>query len=443
MLKTRRPALLWAAALLLSGCAMPLGDNYEVPAPKSESESESESGTAGTDNAAPPSLVTQSFGSDAGTPDSARKLMMDRKDDTAITAAAPLAIALPDGLETVPAGFTLTAGATSPAAVVINGNGRTLGLQTGSPGSIISIGDGVTLTLRNISLRGLAANTAPLVTVARGGTLILGDGAVIKDNTSSIDGGGAAVEDGGTLVLDGGTIMGNTAAWSGGGVAVSGQFTMESGTIAGNTAKDGIGVAGGGGVYVKSGGNFTMKSGTIAENRAQVQGGGILVKDAGAISISNAVIRNNTAGTGGGVAGTRTNIDMQNSSIRDNVAPWGGGVYFDGGTHNFSMNGGEILGNTTTPPTPGASGGVHLLNTTTFTMAGAALIHQDNPVYFGSPSVRLKVADTLTQNPAANIVGSVYSGNMILIGSVSGNQNKFLVNGASGKIDASGVYNNP
>jgi hypothetical protein len=437
MLKPRW--VLWAAALLLSGCALPLGDDYQVPAPKSES------GTTGTDNAALPSLVTQSFGSDAGTPDSARKLMMDRKDDAAITAAAPLAIALPYGLEAVPAGFTLTAGTTSPAAVVITGNGRALGLQTGSTGSIISVGDGVTLTLRNISLRGLAANTAPLVTVARGGTLILGDGAVIKDNTSSIDGGGAAVEDGGELILDGGAITGNTAE-NGGGVSVSGsgaQFTVKSGTIAGNFAKGAIGASGGGGVYVKSGGNFAMGGGTISENRAQTMGGGIFVKDAGAISISNAVIRNNTAAQGGGVTGLKTDIAMQNSSIRDNVAQQGGGVQFtgtDGTTYNFfRMTGGEILGNTTIGV---ENGGVVLFVGATLTMAGSALVHQDDPICFRHDTVRIEVADILTQNPAANIVkaGAFTAGQAILTGATAGGYDKFLVKGVPGQINQDGTH---
>jgi hypothetical protein len=389
-------------------------------------------------------LVIQSFGSASATPNSARKLMMARKDDAAITAAVPLEIDLPAGSETVsPFSFE---GTTSPAAVVINGGGRTLWLETGSTGSIISVGEGVTLTLRNISLRGLAANTAPLVTVAQGGTLILGDGAVIRDNTSSNDGGGAAVEAGGTLILDGGTITGNTAG-SGGGVAVSGagaQFTMENGTITGNFAKDGMGRVGGGGVCVRNGGNFTMEGGTILENRAQAQGGGIFVREAGTISISNAVIRNNTAKEGGGVAGYKANIAMQNSCIRDNVAQGGGGVYFtsDGTTCNFSMTGGEILGNTTTPLTPGSSGGVHL-NNTTLTMAGAALIRQDDPVYCASSST-ITIAGALTRNPAANFVQPGGS-RTLLTGHVTteNNYTKFLVNGMPGKINGSGEYNVP
>jgi hypothetical protein len=216
---------------------------------------------------------------------------------------------------------------------------------------------------------------------------------------------------------------------------------MESGTITDNTAR-GLGIEGGGGVDVANGGNFTMRSGAISENRVQDSGGGIFVYHAGTISISNADIRNNTANNGGGgVGGFNTDITIQDSCIRDNWALWGGGVYFNGNTKNFNMTGGEILDNTTAPPPPGVTGGVHLSSGTTLTMAGTAMIGQDNPVYFASNTVRLIIGGTLTtQFQAANIVG-VSSGQTILAGSLSSsNCSKFLVKGEYSKINTSGVY---
>jgi hypothetical protein len=130
----------------------------------------------------------------------------------------PLEIKLSPGTEVVDLNGNSDLGAglvldstNSPASVTIDGQERTVRLDANSAGgSLITVGAGVTLTLKNITLAGKDGNNAALVRVEAGGTLILEDGAVIRDNKNTAgNGGGVAVGVGGTLTMEGGTINGN------------------------------------------------------------------------------------------------------------------------------------------------------------------------------------------------------------------------------------------
>jgi fibronectin type 3 domain-containing protein len=127
-------------------------------------------------------------------------------------------------------------------------------VQLASNGSLFTINNGVTLTLQNnVTLKGRAANTASLVSVSSGGTLIM-NGGTISGNTATF-GGGVYVYNG-TFIMSGGSISGNRANYGSGGVYVyNGTFTMSGGSISGNNAS--FAVTGnyykGGGVYVDRG----------------------------------------------------------------------------------------------------------------------------------------------------------------------------------------------
>jgi hypothetical protein len=377
------------------------------------------------------------FGSAEDTSNSARKLLKAKK---AVT--TPLEIDLPAGSETVPA-FTFTAGTTSPATVVSNGNGRTLRLQSGSAGSIISVGSGVTLTLREITLEGHGTNTEALVTVLSGGTLILESGAVIRDliNTS-FDGAGGVLVDGGTLTMNGGTITGNTGD-DGGGVQVEGAD-----------------------------GQFTLSGGTISSNQARSSGGGIYLNSAKTVSISNASIRNNTADfNGGGIYAYDTPVTMGNSSVTDNSSNQGGGVYFQvqASSKTFTMTGGSIsrndagdigggvyvssinTGNTimasfnmedgeirTNTAQPYFGAGVYLSKCATLGMKGRARVDQNNRVCIGNENSRINITGTLVYDPAANIEGTISSGDQVLTGNTSSNYEKFRFDGYTNKFTTDG-----
>ncbi|MDR1470661.1 MAG: right-handed parallel beta-helix repeat-containing protein [Spirochaetaceae bacterium] len=135
----------------------------------------------------------------------------------------------------------------------------------------------VELTLKNITFKGMAANTAPLIRVESGGTLIMRSGARLMDNTNTkvkTYGGGVFVGSGGTFEMWDGTISGNRMSKSnstGGGVYVAsgGTFTMKGGIISENSAAGDRG----GGVYVFNGGTFTMEGGFIEHNTAKYGGG--------------------------------------------------------------------------------------------------------------------------------------------------------------------------
>ena len=169
-----------------------------------------------------------------------------------------------------------------------------------------NVNSGGALTLTNITLDGNKKNIeaeAPLINVADGGKLTLGDKATLQNNNNKynnnddIGGKGGGVLNKGTLTMNGGTITGNTANM-GGGVLNESTFTMSDGAeITGNTAREY-----GGGVHNA---NFisctcTMSGGSITNNSANNNGGGVY--NASNFTMSeDAEITGNKANVGGGV----------------------------------------------------------------------------------------------------------------------------------------------
>jgi predicted outer membrane repeat protein len=397
--------------------------------------------------------------------------MKDKSGDNSITAINPLLIDLPDGIEQVPSGFTLTQGSNSPAAVVIDGHGRTLELEDGG-GSIITVGSGVTLALRNITLQGRASNTASLVQV-NGGTLKLESGAVIKGNVTSAPGGGVAVSGGGTLRIESGAVIReNTSLADGGGVYVgtdtmSGTLIMKGGTITANTADN----SGGGVALYNSSVSSEISGGTISDNLAGLDGGGIWVDEVANLTISNIVIRNNAAtgnGTslqrnGGGMYVRKTEVTMKDCFVTGNTAKNdGGGIRVELGT--FTMENGIITKNTTNSTSGGISvsgtyftmengeissnkasigntNGVYLMSSSghasIFKMLGSARVASDDNVFIANGSaIEVLSGQLSTTGLAANIKGTLSSGTMILTGTgVSQYRNKFLYNDSTLTID--------
>ena len=126
------------------------------------------------------------------------------------------------------------------------------------------------------------------------GTLIMNDGAAIKDNTVYC--GAVYVWPGGTFNMNGGTISGNYGTNNGGAVCMGGgTFTMDGGVISGNKA----GVGGGAVSVFAAGAVFNMNGGTISNNSITGSlGGGVLVYN-GEMKVSgNPVITGNTAKDG-------------------------------------------------------------------------------------------------------------------------------------------------
>jgi uncharacterized repeat protein (TIGR02543 family) len=203
-------------------------------------------------------------------------------------------------------GITLTGGITE----------RTVSLST--PGSLFTVESGVMLTLdNNVTLQGRSDNTASLVRVNSGGSLVMNTGSKVSGNTVSKD------------------------YAHGGGVYVSGTFTMNGGDISNNSIYS---YYGGGGVHIDSNGTFTMSGGKIKNNSAynysssnSTNGGGVSVwggvftMNGGEVSDNSAYnYDSNPSSYGGGVDVYGGMFTMSGGTISGNTASYGGGVYVSG-----------------------------------------------------------------------------------------------------------------
>jgi hypothetical protein len=352
--------------------------------------------------------VIRSFGP-AGNEDSALNLMNEKKDDNSLTIdlpGTPAEVAAPNG-------EALVAGDNSPAKVIIDGHGRVLRIQ--AQGTLLTVGRGVTLTLRNITLQGYDGNNAPLVTVLRGGKLILGEQAILTGNKSAGDAGGVWVN-GGELVLNNGAVIKGMEARRGGGVLIdeNGKLGMYGGTIGGGPG-DGNGASGalGGGGVLAAEGSFDMTGGYLRWNYAVDGGGGVLVMEGSSFNMVDGYLQRNYAEAGGG------------------------GLYVQGG--NFiSIHGGIITENTGDTNNYDA----YVSPGKTFTMTGGVRIGR----VLLSPNATITIGGNLSaQDPTTVMMDSPpASGTRLLSGSsglIQGNHGKFVYGDpVSGGIDDEGKY---
>jgi len=177
------------------------------------------------------------------------------------------------------------------------------------------------------------------------------------------------------------TFMGTTQS------NITGTFTVPSGAILTLGANIAITGTGSRGVTVNSGGTLVMNAGSAITGNsvtgAGAQGGGVLVNSGGTLimnagsriagnTVSDSVVggwtvtlggggvRVNSGGTftmnGGEISGN-TSTAVRSAGTSGNLTSQGGGVSV-GGT--FTMNGGEISGNTATANRTGGSGGTML-----------------------------------------------------------------------------------
>jgi hypothetical protein len=206
----------------------------------------------------------------------------------------------------------------------VEGGGGTL---KASGGRVLGIsGSGTKIRLDHITITGGDTSYGAGVNATSGATLILTDGADVRNNNNVAGGGGIALQNGGTLVMYGGSIQNNKSTDGNdgaGGVWIDGinsTFTMYGGTISGNKAGPG------GGVYIRYG-TFTMKGGTISGNSATGNGGGVHLNgstgaDTRWFIMEGGVIEgnNHANGVGGGVYCTKGSVNIIRGTIRNNTA---------------------------------------------------------------------------------------------------------------------------
>ena len=209
-------------------------------------------------------------------------------------------------------------------------------------------------------------------------------------NCGTIYGGGVYVDKDATFVMTGGT-FGDKGVWGanavestitryparGGNVYVAGKFIMDLP----HDAPDGnlwLGYSNSvaGGVYVADGGQFTMKGGLIGDSK----GGNVYVDCGGSFVMDDGKIDNSVGASGNGngvyingesesVYGTFT---MNGGTISDQSAVEGGAVHI----HEyaiFTMNNGEIKGNSSLGDTYAEGGGVYVAPNAVFNMAGGSI----------------------------------------------------------------------
>ncbi|CAN5392064.1 hypothetical protein BH11PLA2_BH11PLA2_23420 [soil metagenome] len=231
----------------------------------------------------------------------------------------------------------------------------TTDLTVDGPDQILTISGNNSSRIFNINGAGTLAVGIQDVTLTKGVTAGVNDGAAvfIQDeivtftnctltaNSSSDAGGAIRVEATGILTLSGCTISANTATSSGGALSLPGTPTvsLNSSTFASNTA------AAGGGLNMSVGGSLTVSGCTFSANNANTgDGGGMFLNGAfTTASIRNSTYSGNFAASDGGAialsSSFTTLLTLHNCTVASNVATAGngGGIARTSGTATVSL----------------------------------------------------------------------------------------------------------
>lgn len=276
-------------------------------------------------------------------------------------------------------GSVMTIGSSSGGSieVTLRGSGAVSGGKAGvtGAGGVNAVGKGTKVTIDGIDVRDNTGLLGGGVRVAAGASVTLKSG-TIRNNTAeqsrSGKGGGVFVEQG-TFTMDGGTITGNSADFSGGGVAVSsaGTMTMNGGSITDNqvTNETASMIAGGAGIGAyNAGSTIVIKQGTITGNKASganAYAGGVLV-NGGLLTVSGSGVQitDNTA--------TNTTFGSNTSNVVLNGVADQQGLEVTGAS-NGSRIGVQLFGDATGMVAPGKAAGKNA--------AYATVLVSDNPHY--------------------------------------------------------------
>jgi|GEM_PF-5060404 len=204
-----------------------------------------------------------------------------------------------------------------------SGKGGPYKLTRKGPKDFMSVQQGAEITVDNITLDGaresecLSALTGGKVTIGKGaiiqnfsdvvntdgpalyvngGTLTIEDGAVIRNNTSNVQGGVIQSRQGSILNIKGGLFENNSSTTSGGGAIASfGQLKITGGTFKGNKVPD------------------------------KKVAGAILIGKKNPATIENARFEENEASTGGAIFSSQEPT-IKNTTFSKNQANWGGAI---------------------------------------------------------------------------------------------------------------------
>ena len=185
-------------------------------------------------------------------------------------------------------------------------------------GAMINVNYQGNLTLDHIIIDGNSAvvSESPIVNVI-GGKLLINNGAYLKNNINGTGYGGAVVVN-----------NANVSSINGNSEYIGKVILAEGGAIYNNKAK-----SGGAGIYVQ--GEFTMTGGSITGNSsAEGNGGGILISSDELCTITGGYITNNNAKYGGGIYITTGKLVLTGGKLNKNQSKSGGnGIYFMNNTN--------------------------------------------------------------------------------------------------------------
>ncbi|MEA2887182.1 MAG: large repetitive protein [Bradyrhizobium sp.] len=139
-------------------------------------------------------------------------------------------------------------------------------------------------------------------------------------------GGGISVDPGSSLHLVNSTVSGNSAYYSGGGIANAGTLTVSNSTLVNNTSDLGGHGYSGGALFNDEPGSATLTNTTVSGNHGGYAGGGI--SNSGELALVNTTLANNDAGIGGGLYNAACgcgDATLTNSTVSGNSALYSGG----------------------------------------------------------------------------------------------------------------------
>jgi hypothetical protein len=221
--------------------------------------------------------------------------------------------------------------------------------------------------------------------------IILDGGAVWTNGTNGSNSGITAVKSvigitGGTVVLGEGAVIQNgfndsayaSTKDSGGAVAVTGTATLklDGGSLINNRGRHG------GAVVLRENGRFIMDDGTVSGNYGSSSGGAIKADGSSTITVNGGIIENNRSTEQGGALWTSNgHCIISGGTIRDNVAK-NGSILYISGSGNLILNGGDCL-----------TGTIAMASNKTFSVYGDLKDSSIAVQYASTPANGYKVAD--------------------------------------------------
>ena len=141
---------------------------------------------------------------------------------------------------------------------------------------------------------------------------------IIRSNRAPFfSGDGGGIDASGRITIEDSRIIGNEAAFAGGGLRATGTVRVVRSTIANNRASGGTFFSNGGGISAVG---LDLADSTVSGNFAEAQGGGVFATG----SIFNSTISRNRSATNGGGVSTSGTLSLLHATIAFNRADDGG-----------------------------------------------------------------------------------------------------------------------